>query len=436
VAVLVNRALRRAVILVAAAALGVCTLAIPVAAQEPPAQASTDRTDAVRVFLDCDSCDENYLRTEVTFISYVRDRTAADVHVLVTTEGTGGGGTQYTLKFIGLGRFKGVDNSLSYSAPQAATSDARRRGFTAIFKLGLVRYVADSSISERLKLTFDAPDNQQKAGAVRDPWNFWVFRVGAGGNLEGQQQSSERSIEANFSANRTTERWKININGESDYNEDKFELEDGSTFTAVSRDSQARALAAKSLNERWSVGGTVLTTSSTFQNYDLRTRIAPGIEYNFFPYSESTRRLLTLFYSAGVQHANYTEETIFGKTSERLLDHELELSLALRQPWGSAEASVEAQHYLNRRNKYRVNAFGEVDVRLFKGFTLEMFVSASRRRDQLSLRRGSASTEEILVRQRELATGYQYEVGFGFSYSFGSIFNNVVNPRFRNVGGG
>lgn len=138
--------------------------------------------------------------------------------MLVTTEGTGGGGTKDTLKFIGLGRFKGVDNSLTYSAPQTATSDARRRSFTEIFKLGLVRYVADSSISERLKLTFDAPANQQKAGAVRDPWNFWVFRVGAGSNLEGQQQSSERSIEANFSANRTTDRWKINIDGDSEYN--------------------------------------------------------------------------------------------------------------------------------------------------------------------------------------------------------------------------
>ncbi len=62
-------------------------------------------------------------------------------------------------------------------------------------------------------------------------------------------------------------------------------------------------------------------------------------------------------------------------------------------------------------------------------------MSGARRRDQLSLRRGSATSEEILVRQRELATGYQVEVGFGFSYSFGSIFNNVVNPRFRNVGG-
>ena len=34
------------------------------------------------------------MRTEITFVSYVRDRTAADVHVLVTTQGTGGGGTE------------------------------------------------------------------------------------------------------------------------------------------------------------------------------------------------------------------------------------------------------------------------------------------------------------------------------------------------------
>ena len=31
-----------------------------------------------QVFLDCASCDENYLRTEITFINYVRDRADAD----------------------------------------------------------------------------------------------------------------------------------------------------------------------------------------------------------------------------------------------------------------------------------------------------------------------------------------------------------------------
>ena len=76
-------------------------------------QQPADRTDALRVFLDCNRCDENYLRTEITFINYVRDRTTAELHVLVTTQGTSGGGTEFTLKFIGLGRFQGVDHQLS-----------------------------------------------------------------------------------------------------------------------------------------------------------------------------------------------------------------------------------------------------------------------------------------------------------------------------------
>lgn len=107
--------------------------------------------------------------------------------------------------------------------------------------------------------------------------------------------------------------------------------------------------------------------------------------------------------------------------------------MGLRQPWGTASAAVEFQHYLNAHDKYRVNGFGNIDVRLFKGFSLELFGDVARRRDQFSLRRGEATTEEILVRQRELATGYEYEIGFGISYSFGSIFNNVVNQRFRRL---
>jgi hypothetical protein len=408
----------------------------PVAHPQQPAALSQSRTDALRVFLDCPSCDETYMRTEVTFINYVRDRVGADVHVLVTTQSTGGGGLQFTLKFIGLGRFQGVDQSLTYTSPQTATSDERRAGLTSTFKLGLVRYVADTPLASRLKLTYDAPADEGKAGAVRDPWNFWVFRVGAFGNFEGEESSSERGISGSFSANRTTENWKINLNGFSEYNEDKFELEEEEgTFTAIQRQSEGRALVVKSINDRWSYGGSAIFINSTFQNYDLRTRFAPGIEYNIYPYAESTRRILTLFYSVGFQTANYMEETIFGKFDERLFDHSFEASLGLRQPWGTASASFEVQQYLNVADTYRVNAFGNFDVRLFKGFSLEFFGGGSRRRDQLSLRRGTASTEEILVRQRELATGFQYEIGFGFSYSFGSVFNNVVNPRFRNVGG-
>jgi hypothetical protein len=67
-------------------------------------QAQPAQHDLVRVFLDCNHCDESYLKKEVTFIDYVRNREDADVHLLVTIQETGSGGAQWTLKFIGLGR--------------------------------------------------------------------------------------------------------------------------------------------------------------------------------------------------------------------------------------------------------------------------------------------------------------------------------------------
>ena len=417
-----------------AVAAVVCLLLTPVMAAAQATQAF-DRAGALRVFLDCNSCDENYLRTEITFINYVRDRADADVHVLVTTQGTGGGGTEYTIKYIGLGRFAGSDQSLTYVSAQTNTDDERRAGFAAQFRLGLVRYAADTPLASRLKVTFDAPEAKANAEPQNDPWNFWVFGIGASGNLEGQESGNENRVRASLSANRTTDAWKLNFNAFGNYGKEEFVLEEGDIYTSISRNIQANGLVAKSLTQHWSLGVVGALESSLFSNYDLRTRVGGGVEYDLFPYSESTRRILTLLYTLGVETANYHEVTIYDKLSETLLDQRLETTLNLRQPWGSASASFELAQYLSQPDKYRLSTFGNLEVRLFKGFSVEMFGEASRRRDQLSLRRGDATNEEILVRQRELATGYQYDIGFGISYSFGSIFNNVVNPRFRRAGG-
>ena len=406
--------------------------AVPTFAQVPDAP---NQAEAVRVFLDCPSCDEQYMRTEITFVSYVRDRTVADVHVLVTTQGTGGGGTEYSLKFIGLGRFRDVDNSLTYTAPQTATPDERRRGLASMLKLGLVRYVANTPVASRLNLQFDQPKGNIPTVQPNDPWNFWVFRVNGNGGVEAEQATNLTAVAGGVSANRTTSALKVNLNGSANYRQQHFDLEEEGDYTAVRKSFDGRALIAKSLTSHWSAGGTAAIGASTYANYDLRTRVAPTIEYDIYPYSESTRRILTLLYSVGLVGANYTEETVYGKLSETLLDHQFEVSLGLRQPWGSATGGFEAAQYLNRNSKYRISAFGGMDVRLFKGFSVSLDGSISKRRDQLSLRRGEATSEEILVRQRELATDYAFDFGFGISYSFGSIFNNVVNPRFRNAGG-
>jgi hypothetical protein len=164
-------------------------------------------------------------------------------------------------------------------------------------------------------------------------------------------------------------------------------------------------------------------------------RAAPGIEYNFFPYSQSTRRMLTVQYTIGANRFDYERETIFGKLKESMLDHKVDTTLSLRQPWGTASGSVDYTHYLNKLEHYRVTAFGSTNVRLFKGFSFGVYAEASRTRDQFYLPRAGATAEEILVRQRQLATGYSYYMQFNVNYSFGSIFNNIVNPRFGGGGG-
>jgi hypothetical protein len=389
-------------------------------------------TPRVRVFLDCQFCDENFLRQEITFVDYVRRREDADVHVLVTRSDTGGGGRLWNVAFIGLGRFESVDEHLTYAAAGTNTADETRRGFARVFALGLVRYAAESPAAPRLGVTYEPP-GEQSAAPINDPWNFWVFSASVNGEFRGEQASSGRSVEGSASANRTTADWKIDLDAWGEYEDNRYNLDEGDTYHAVSRRMNVGALVTRSLTPHWSAGLVSTVGSSTFQNYRFRGRLAPGIEWNLFAYPESSRRILTVLYSAGIQHFDYYEQTIYGRQQEMLWDHRLQTSLGLQQPWGSASSSVEFAQYLDALDKYRLSAHGRVDVRLFKGFSVDLSGDFSRRYDQIYLPKGNATAEEILIRQRELASNYEYEFEFGVSYSFGSIFNNIVNARFRNA---
>ena len=44
--------------------------------------------------------------------------------------------------------------------------------------------------------------------------------------------------------------------------------------------------------------------------------------------------------------------------------------------------------------------------------------------------------EDILTRQRQLATSFSYFTFVGLSYTFGSIYNTIVNPRLDKLTGG
>jgi hypothetical protein len=416
-------------------AIALLAAGTPARAQTAPGSSPPPAGQALRLFLDCNFCDTDFLRTEITFVDYMRDRTDADVHVLVTTQGTGGGGTDWTLKFIGLGRFAGMEDTLHYLSSRDDTDDVERRGFARYLKLGLMRFVAQTPLAERLQITMPEGSAAQGAAArpVRDPWNFWVFRTSMNGFSNGERSSGFFDFWGTFSANRTTEQWKIHSAIEGSYSKSRFELDEGETFTTIRRDYAFNALVVKSLGPRWSVGARASASSSTFLNQRLAIRLAPAIEFDIFPYAEFTRRRLTIQYSIGTDSFDYQEETIFSKMSETLTDQTLTVSLGLKQPWGSLNTSFDALQYIEDFKKHRLRVSGSTSVRLFKGFSFNVGGNVQRLRDQIYLPKGEATAEEILVRQRQLLTGYRYFMNFGVSYSFGSIYNNVVNPRIETI---
>ena len=251
--------------------------------------------------------------------------------------------------------------------------------------------------------------------------------------MDEDENTREVNWDVGLSGDRVTENWKFSIGASIDLERETFnriEEDDEQPFSVTRRERELNWFAAKSLGPHWSVGLDGEMQSSTFGNTRFSGRMAPTVEFSVFPYQDYATRQLVVQYEAGVEHARYNEITIFGKLRETLWRHELSASFDQRQPWGSVDARLEWSQYLHDRTKYRLEADGEISFRIVRGLSVDFEGSASRIRDQLSLPRKDATPEEILLRLRELQSGYEFSLSVGFTYSFGSIFNNVVNPRF------
>lgn len=399
------------------------------------------RGGAARVFLDCDECDFDYIRVETPWVAWVRDRAVADVHVLVSRIGTGGGGEQYTLLFLGARSFAGRVDTLQYVAPTTNVEAETRDGLLRTIHLGLVPYAARSPEAARLRVSVarrDEEDERMPRPGDRDPWNAWVFEVGADGSVEREEQLNDRQIEASLEAQRITDRWKFGIAGDAEFIHEltEYEIEDEAgepveiTATRRFEEYSFGGVVVKSLSAHWGIGAEAAASSSTFQNTRLALRAAPAIEYSLWPYAEATSRQVTLQYSVGISAFEYEEETIYGKFRETRPTQSFVVGYDVTQPWGEGEASLETSGFLDDFKQYRLQFDGEIDIRLFRGFELRVGGNAALIRDQLALVKREATPEEVLLRLRQLRTDYEYRISIGLEYTFGSIFNSVVNPRF------
>jgi len=69
------------------------------------------RNSALKVFIDCNTCDVEFIKRKIDFVNYVRDTKEAQVHILFTKQTAGNGGKEYGFIFIGEKEFKGKNKT-------------------------------------------------------------------------------------------------------------------------------------------------------------------------------------------------------------------------------------------------------------------------------------------------------------------------------------
>lgn len=391
---------------------------------------------APKVFLDIKDwgVDVNYLKTEITFVNYVRDRQSANIHMLITRQRTGSGGMEFNLKFIGLKENKGKNAELKFYSKSTDTRDQTRKGLIKKIKQGLIPYISDTPLAEFISISYDDHGKWSSPQQTRDKWDNWAFRVGLDGNLESQDLEKAYEYRLFLSAGRVTEESKITIWGFMNNEKITYSIEneDGILEDYISETKRRMIFTSyiKSLTEHWSAGGFFNYFSSTYDNAKRYYTLGAGVEYNIFPYRDYTKRELRIQYKLEYIKRNYFETTIYDKISENLFRQRLQILLTIKETWGSMAFQLSGLNYFHDLSKNNLRTDVEIRVNVLKGVSFDINGNYSRVRDQLSLPKEEASLEEVLMQLQELATGYDLGLMVGLSFRFGSMYSNIVNPRF------
>lgn len=384
------------------------------------------------IYLDCRRCDFDLIRTDMTFVNYVRDPELADIHVFVTEEETAGGGIEFQFSFIGKNVFEGTSHKMKHIVDRDATKDQRRNALKKYVKMGITSFILKTPLGTQFNIEYIGSGEESELREVTDPWKNWVFEAYIGRvRLDLESNQSEFNSRWGIFADRVTEQWKLRIRPYFNYGKVKIQTaENEAPVVSVQRRHGLDSYAIKSINQHWSTG--LFATYLTFNGRNIKHEInlSPGIEYSIFPYKEATRKSITFSYLIGYSYLDYFEETIYNKTQENLFNQQIKAVVNIQQPWGIIETGLEGSHYLHDFARRRIEFYGQTSVRLFEGFSLTFQAEYDVIQDQLSLPKGEASLEEVLLKQRELATDFSLSGSIAITYTFGSQFANIVNTRF------
>ena len=384
------------------------------------------REGAVRVFIDCRNCDMNYTRQQIPYVNYVRDVKEAQIYINVTNQPTGSKGDQYTYTFSGQKEYAGMNDTIIFTTTPDQTGPIIREKRTNMLKIGLMRYVAKTPLIDEIKIGHNP---ELELEEVRDRWDNWIFELSSSPRYSSEESAKRLQVWNSLEISRITPDLKIEVNLDQSVNKQRF-IDAETDTTYVKSNNSLDLLVVKSLGNHFSTGMRWENRTSTEANINYTTEIMPAIEYDLFPYSEATHKQLRLLYAIGYQYSNYIDSTIYDRMYDNFFKHSLMIAYQIQEKWGSINISLSETNYLTDLSKNRVNLWGYIRLRVLRGLSLSVNGSVSYNNFQPSLRKGEITEADRLLQLKQLASSYFVQGGLSLSYTFGSIYNNVVNPRF------
>ena len=387
---------------------------------------SYSQSDKIKVFLSC-QCDNNFIKQNTLVFDYVRDRTLSDIEVFVFEITNASGGRNYSFEYKGKNNFQNIENQISTDIPKNLTFSEAREQLLKTYKLGMVYFMQNTAFQNQLEVTFH--DVETKSDELTtDQWKNWVFEVSGSFNFENETSIKEEEYNLGLGGDRVTEMWRVR----SDFGMSrsvKFFSGDEDNYSSERKRTFFSSSVVRSLSNHFSTGVFGYYLNDTFQNYRSFVNFSPALEYNFIPYSEVLTKEVTLAYKVGYNFYEYFERTIYGFLNQKMFNQSLTLNLRYREKWGSVYSYLVASQFLDQPDQNRLTINNYINLRIIRGLSLRISGNFQLIRDQINLPSGEASIEDLLLRQRQISTDFQNRISLGLSYTFGSIFNNIVNTR-------
>ncbi|MDQ6761828.1 MAG: hypothetical protein M3015_04265 [Bacteroidota bacterium] len=399
------------------------------------------RIDKLKVFMDCSNtfCDQNYIRSEIKVVDFLRDRMAANIHILITSQRAGAGGQKYQMIFYGQNIFEGYKDTLQFTTQATATADEKRSQMLQYLMLGLSPLIAKTALANNVLISMNAGnDSAAITTPAGDKWNYWFFRINLNGNLDYDKVYQSSRFNTRLSADRITSDLKLEFDIYRSSETSAYDYQDSSGSTKFKITNSGYGFynsVVKTISQHWSYGYQFRYSNNTFSNYKSKFYFNPALEYNIFNYRDVNNKFFVIRYGLDVAANTYYDSTIFNKIKETLYGQTLSAAVTLNQKWGTFNSGLYYHNYFHDFSLNHLSLRINLDVRITGALSFNVFASGSVVHDQVNLAKGDASAEDVLSRRRQLGSAYNLNTSFGLTYRFGSKFNNVVNPRFDGYGG-